>query len=234
MGFLSKGLGKNIKPSSMILKGGLATGKTITLKHYLDKIEKNFSNVVGVYINCKNHRTEYKIYLRIFEKLFNKKMINGGLSSTIIYEKIINYLVENNKILIVGLDDIESIKTFKDMNIALYNLARAHENNVNAKISIITVTQEKTLLLLDSNVSTIYHPNEVNFDSYTLSQIKNILSDRCRLAFYKGVISDKIINEVAKYTYDTGDLREGIRILEKAGKCAEYQGSKKILEKHFI
>jgi len=233
MGYLSKGLNKNKKPTHMALKGGHATGKTLTAKYYIDEIENEYPHVVGVHINCKNHRTEYGVYLKIYNKLFNKQMVPGGLSTVTLYNKIINYIADKDKVLILALDEIESVRDFKEMNSALYNLVRAHENRHEAKISIMTILNEKTVLYLDNNVSTVYRPDEIRFDKYNFSQIKNIIEDRCRLAFYNGVVEDDIIEAVAEHIYNYGDLRDGIVLLEKAGKAAEYEGCHKILKRHF-
>jgi archaeal cell division control protein 6 len=226
-------LNHNKKPYHMILNGNYATGKTLTINYVFSEVARKFPKVKPVHINCKNNRSQYEIYLRIYEKLFNRKRNVSRFSTFTILNKIIKEIVKKDIKLLVALDDISSVKTDRDLNNVLYNLLRASETDKKAKISVFSVTNNKKMVFLDDNVSTVFNGIEVDFPNYTYDEIHNILLDRCRLGLYNGAISDEIIDDVTQFCYDHGDLRKGLHEIYKAGLNAEYEGSHKILKTHF-
>lgn len=221
------------KPYHMILHGNYATGKTITIKKFFHEVEKKYPWAQTVHINCKNHRTAYHIYLKIYEKIFNKKMSVGGLSTFTILNKIINKISKTGIILIVALDDINNVKSDRDLNNVLYNLLRASETNQNAKITVFSVTNDRNLLFLDPDVQTVFGGIQLGFPNYLFEQIHDILKERCHIGLYDGAISNEIIESVANYTHEIGDLRKGLNEIYKAGLNAEFEGNHKISKKHF-
>jgi cell division control protein 6 len=60
----------------------------------------------------------------------------------------------------------------------------------------------------------------------------SILSERCRIGFYKDVISDEVIQEVTNRAYEIGDVRHGLKILTEIGEKTEKTGSNQIQKKH--
>ena len=230
---LKENLDAHKRPYHMILKGNYGTGKTVTINHIFSKVEKRYSKVKTVHINCKNHRSQYEIYLKVYEKIFNENMDVAGLSTFNILNKIIREIVKKNIILLVALDDISSVKSDRDLNNVLYNLLRASETNIDARICVFSLTNEKIITFLDDNVRTIFSGIEIDFPNYTYKEIYNILSERCQLGLYKGAISKDIIRNVAKFAFDFGDLRKAFDEIYKAGYNAEYEGCHKILKRHF-
>jgi cell division control protein 6 len=233
MAILSKGIREGLAPSNMVLNGKTATGKTSSLLKFFEILEKRYDNVITVLINCQINRTEYKIYTKIYKRISGKEVSVGGLSTFNIYNKIMEYISKENKVLIVGLDDYEVIKSNKELNKTLYTLLRAYESFKNAKVSVIATSNSMETILMDPAVASIFHPTEVHFMPYTQNQIKSILKDRCRIGFYKGVIDEKIIDDLVNYVYYKGDLRIAIKMLLNAGKNAESRNSPKIAKFDF-
>lgn len=229
---LKDNLDQHKRPYHMILNGSYGTGKTLTINHIFYQVEKRYPCVKTVHVNCKNYKSQYQIYLKIYESLFNKRRRVDGLSTFTIFNNIIKEITRRNIILLVALDDINSAKSDRDLNNVLYNLLRASESDKNAKITVFSVTNDKIVLFLDKNVQTVFNGINVNFPNYSYNEIHNILSERCQLGFYDGVLSDEILNDLVKYTYDLGDLRKGFDEIYKAGLNAEMEGSHKILKSH--
>lgn len=225
-----KGLKRGHQPQNMMLVGKYATGKTSAILKYFSLIEERFSNVVCVHVNCQVNKTEYKVFSKIYKRLFGDRVTVNGLSTFNIFEKVMNELRKDDKILIVCLDDFDFIKNAKELNKTLYNLLRAHESYSDAKISIITITSQRKSIILNDSVISSFHPAEINFPRYTHAQIFDILKNRCEAGFYPGVISESLINLISDYTFERRDLRYGIKLLSRAGDRAESYGSTKILE----
>lgn len=230
---LKDNLDQHKRPYHMILNGSYGTGKTLTINYIFSQVEKRYHRVKTVHVNCKNHKSQYQIYLKIYEKLFNKKRRVDGLSTFTILNNIIKEIVRRNIILLVALDDINSAKSDRDLNNVLYNLLRASESDKNAKITVFSVTNDEVVLFLDRNVQTVFNGINVNFPNYNYDEIYNILSERCHIGLYEGAVSEKTLSDLARYTYDLGDLRKGFDEIYKAGLNAEEEGSHKILKSHF-
>jgi cell division control protein 6 len=145
-----------------------------------------------------------------------------------------DHIIKENKILIVALDDFDFIKTSKDLNRTLYTLLRAHETYPGAKVTVFTITSHLTKMIIDPNVATVFYPIEIQFPSYTREEMYSILSERCRIGFYKDVISEEIIQEVTNRAYEIGDVRHGLKILTEIGEKTEKTGSNQIQKEHII
>lgn len=231
----SRALNSNHAPTNMEITGPYGTGKTTAVKKYFEIIENKF-NVATAYINCEFEKTENQILTKIYNKLY-KKSVKAGITTNMLKNKIVNYLGKTEKILIVCLDDYGSNKiTSEDIdqiNKVMYTLLRAHEVNNKAKISLITVTNRRYInFVLSQSVETIFRPANVNFDAYSLNEINTILTDRCKIGFANGVISEKVIHMVAEHAYREGDLRIGIRSLYDSARNAELVGSTSIEREH--
>ena len=231
----SRALNSGHAPTNMEITGSYGTGKTTAIKKYFELIENKF-NVATAYINCEFDKTENQMLTKIYNKLY-KKSVKTGVTTNILKNKIVNYLGKTEKVLVVCLDDYGSNKITSDdidqINKVMYTLLRAHEVNHKAKISLITVTNRRYInFVLSQSVETIFRPANVNFDAYTLNEIHTILSDRCKMGFARGVISEEVIYMVAEYAYREGDLRIGIRCLYDACRNAEAVGSSTIEREH--
>jgi Cdc6-like AAA superfamily ATPase len=72
----------------------------------------------------------------------------------------------------------------------------------------------------------------VEFPKYSYEETLDILKDRINYAFVKGVWTKDAIECAAKNAYKYGDIRCGLLILQKAGKTAENESSKKVHKHH--
>jgi cell division control protein 6 len=197
-------------------------------------MEKRFSNVVCVHINCQINTTEYKVFSKIYKRLFGKQINVSGLSKFNIYDEVMEYLVKEKKVLIVALDDYNYITTCQELNRTLYNLLRAHESYNGAKVSVLTIINTNDELLIDPQVSTVFHPIKVEFEPYKRYEIYDMLKTRSQTGFYHNVISEKVLNRIVDQTHDMNDLRYGIKLLSTSGERAERESSVNILTKHLI
>ena len=74
-------------------------------------------------------------------------------------------------------------------------------------------------------MQSVFLPEEIVFPQYSNEEIKDILRYRIRYGFFPNVITEEVLDIVAGYTADTGDLRVGINMLKRAGLNAERRAS---------
>lgn len=235
MGIYSRSLNSGYAPPNMEITGAYATGKTTAVLKYFELIENKF-NVATVYINCEYNKTQNQMLIKIYNKLFNKKT-KTRITDYLLKNKIMNYLHETGKILVVYIDDYGSNKInsqdIEEINKFIYTLFRGHETRRNVKASLITITNRKYInFILSQSAETMFNPIEINFDAYELDEMYHILKDRCDLGFARGVISEDVIYAVANHAYQEGDLRLGINCLYEGGRNAELLNSRTIEREH--
>ena len=222
------------KPSNAVVLGSPATGKTTAIRKIYEFVEKKTEKVVCVYINCQLHTTRFGIFSQIHKKLFGHIPPETGVPFSRVYDKIMKELQKNEKALVVALDDINYLFQSKNANKVVYDLLRAYEEYPGVKTSIFAILSDLEFkYAFDKNVNTVFIPQEIVFPLYTYSEIEGILKDRVKAGFFPNVLGDDILEQVAMYTFENGDLRVGINLLKSCGNIAEADASREITQEHF-
>ena len=191
------------------------------------------------FINAKNSNTPYKILYEIAELLgINKEgkmqVYFTGLSMSEATDRILDFIRRRSIKVVIVIDEIDSLVNRKGDDI-LYNFTRANERiSSDQFISLIGISNSLTFKdKLDPRVKSSLSEEELVFNPYTIEQLKQILIDRCKLAFYDNVIPIGVINLCAAFAgRETGDARKAIDLLRVAAEIAERSMTMKISEDH--
>ena len=222
------------QPSNAVVLGSPATGKSTSIRKVFELVEKNSENVVCVYINCQIHTTRFGIFSQVYKKIFGYAPPENGIPFSRIYRQIMKDLQDNEKALIIAFDDINYLFQSKNANKVVYDVLRAYEEYPGVKSSIFAILSDLEFkYAFDKNVNTVFIPQEITFPPYSYSEVEDILRDRVNAGFFPGVLSDDILEQIAMYTFDNGDLRIGINLLRSCGNIAEADASREITQKHF-
>ncbi len=222
------------QPSNAIILGSPATGKTTAIRKVFELVEKTTEKVVCVYINCQIHTTRFGIFSQIFKKLFGYLPPETGVPFSRIYSQIMNDLQKKEKSLVIAFDDINYLFQTNHADKIVYDILRAYEEYPGVRTSIFAILSDLEFkYAFDKNVKTVFIPQEIMFPLYTYTEIENILRDRVKAGFFPGVMSDEILEQIAMYTLENGDLRVGINLLKSCGNIAEASASREITQQHF-
>ena len=222
------------QPSSAMILGSPATGKTTAIRKVFELVEKTTEKVVCVYINCQLHTTRFGIFSQIYKKLFGHIPPETGVPFSRIYDQIMQNLQKNNKSLVIALDDVNYLFQSNTANKVFYDILRAYEEYPGVRTAIFSILSDLEFrYVFDKNVNTVFIPQEINFPLYSYSEIEDILRDRVKAGFFPEVLPDDILEQIAMFTEEKGDLRIGINLLKSCGNIAEASASREITQEHF-
>ncbi len=219
------------RPSNIFIYGKTGTGKTLVVQKVCHQLEalalkKNIPLKI-LYINCKMGRvadTEYRLIAQM-ARLMGEEVPATGLPTDEVYKIFFKLLDSKKQIVIIVLDEIDHL-VMKSGDDVLYNLTRINQELTNAKISIVGISNNVTFTNnIDARVKSSLSEEEMVFPPYDALQIKDILTERAKIAFAEGVVSDEVISKCAAYAArDHGDARRALDLLRVAGELADRDG----------
>lgn len=222
--------------SNIFIYGKTGTGKTAVVKFVLNHLLE-VSNQIGApvkycYVNCRLTGTIYRVIIKLGESV-GLKIPFTGLATSEVFDRFENALELNQVLLIVVLDEIDALIKNHGDNL-IYELTRVNETLKNAKVSIIGISNDLLFKdLLDPRVLSSLGEEEVVFRPYTALELKDILLDRAKIAFYENVVDSGVINLCsALAAAEHGDARRALDLLRVAGEIAERDNENKVSEVH--
>ena len=212
------------KISNVFIYGKTGTGKTLVAKHVMYELEKRSDKIKTLYINCKMKKisdTEYRLLAELTRHMGQDVPITG-LPTDQIYRMFFNSLDSQNKKIILVLDEIDSLvkKIGDDI---LYNLTRINNELSYSKVSIIGISNNVSFTEnLDPRVKSSLSEEEMVFPPYNATQLFDILSQRTKGAFNKGVVDQPVLSKCAALAaQEHGDARKALDLLRIAAELVE-------------
>ena len=226
-------------PPSFLCYGQTGTGKTATIRYVSQKLAYQSATIKPwwIYINCNVVSTPYRILAHIYNTISRcEKIPPTGLPKDIIFKKLLGILdsIVGNSICFLVLDEIDILVNKKGGNEILYNLLRLNENLDRCKTSLIGISNIlKFREYLDPRILSSLGEEHIVFPSYDASELRDILKERSKIAFFEGVLKEDIIPLCAALAAkEHGDARKALQLLRKAGEIAERAQNKFITSKH--
>ncbi|MBI5332902.1 MAG: AAA family ATPase [Candidatus Aenigmarchaeota archaeon] len=218
---------KGSKPLNALIIGTTATGKTTSVKCLFKEIKEQSSNIIPIYINCQIYNTHYKIFSEIHKIVLGYSPPTSGISQSDLFDRIFSSLAKKKKILLIALDDSDSLFTANSM--VIYDILRSHEIFDNLKSAVWCISQKNKMYLADDKVRSIFSPVIIEYLPYKFKEIVEILVKRAGLGLYNNAISRESIETIAEQSFD---LRNAIESMKKAVLLAEADSVKAVQRKH--
>ena len=216
--------------------GPAGIGKTSTILKFSKLLEGDFMSnrlrMKTAYVNLKlQGGNKYAIYRLLLERIA-PELPAQGLSAEEMLRYLLRYLHENKIHALIILDEIDYlVKIAKDSGI-IYDLTRLNEfdpdNPCNIKGVIFIARSTEFYSRLDQAELSTLGKVPMEFPTYSIKQISDILVSRCSEAFNPKSIGSEVIDEISKITISpavNGDLRYALDLLLYAGNLAESQGT---------
>ncbi len=227
------------KPSNLFIYGKTGTGKTLSVRYTTKQLQeaanKNTIPIKILYINCKMKRvsdTEYRLIAQLSREL-GKTIPVTGLPTEEIYKLFFQAADEEERAIIIILDEIDQLAKKTGSEI-LYNLTRANEELSKSQISLIGISNDLVFVdSLDPRVKSSLSEEKIIFPPYNAVQLQDILRQRSKEGFKKGVLDEGVIQKCAAYAArDHGDSRRALELLRIAGEIADRNNDEKLTTKH--
>ena len=226
------------KPNNVFIYGLTGTGKTavtrLVLRKLVERASKKGVRVVPVYVNVRHRDTPYRVIADIAEGV-GLRVPFTGLSVGEVYRRVVDRLNRRPRVYIVVLDEIDFLVR-KHGDDLLYKLTRINEDLSRSRVSLIGITNSTTLIdTLDPRVKSSLGEEEIVFPPYNAEQLRDILEERSREAFYPDVLDAEVIPLCAALAArEHGDARRALDLLRVAGEIAERRGESIVTKSHVL
>lgn len=214
---------KGERGRNLFVYGKTGTGKTSCVKYVIDEINKLPVVKAKIsYINCRVYNSRYRVLSKIVSDHL-PFVAKRGYGLVEIYEKVISWIEEDGKVLIVVLDEIDLVKDLDDL---VYTLTRANSDLRSGGVTIVGISNKLSFKeSLDSRTLSTLYEHELGFNPYNSNELSAILKDRAERGFKKGVISQETLGLAAAIAAkESGDARMALRIISRAGEIADEEG----------
>ncbi|MFA6268370.1 MAG: AAA family ATPase [archaeon] len=214
---------KSAKPNNLFIYGKTGSGKTSTVKHVLEQLDeyvkKNSLSSNSCYINCRSHSSKYKVLLKALRSFYPEKDFLG-YSASFVYEKCLEFANQKKAHLILVLDEIDKVKDIDDL---VYSLSRGNDEVENGSITMIGISNNLMFKeKLDPRTKSSLCERELVFNPYNATELRQILTERCLIAFKPNTVSDPAISLASAIAaQESGDARTAVMLMQRAGEISD-------------
>jgi cell division control protein 6 len=241
----------NLKPAlqgegipDMLLSGPSGTGKSLIIhavcKQIVELSESQGKTFGVLAVNCEGPKTADRAVYRLVKAAAADLGVEPGVPQTGVstdqkLERLYELMREHYDGVIFILDEVDMLEgpyQEAEYNSLIYQLSRARKlADFDGPISLTALTNYADFMTdLNSRAQSSYNPDDIFFDDYDATQLRNILEHR-RDAFKPDSLADDVIPLVAALGSQThGDARKAIDLLRWAGELAERRGADTVTE----
>src|SRR6056297_106762 len=231
-------------PNNVFIYGPTGVGKTAVTLWMRNKLKEKAAetgvplNVVGP-INCRNYKSAYALATALVNDFRppDDQLPNSGYSTDKVFDFLYQEIEHVGGNVLIILDEIDNIPP-DARNDFLYELPRAEANEntpiSEAKIGLIGISNDlKFVDVLEPKVKSTLGEREIKFGPYDANELQDILEYYAGIAFRDGVLEEDVVPLAAAFSaQERGDVRQGKRILEKAGEYARMSDGNVVTEEH--
>src|SRR5690348_12093921 len=186
---------KGERGRNLFVYGKTGTGKTSCVKYVIDEVKKLSTVKAKIsYINCRIYNSRYRVLSKIISDHL-PTYAKRGYGLVDIYERLMSWIEEDGKVLIVVLDEIDIVKDLDDL---IYTMTRANSDIKNGGITILGVSNKISFKedLDPRSLSTLYE-TELVFPPYNSSELLAILQQRSAVGLKANMVEPAALNLAA-------------------------------------
>jgi cell division control protein 6 len=216
-------LNRRRKPENLLIHGPAGVGKTTCVKHVLNQLEDQ-TRVKTVYINCWQYNTRSSLLTELLIQLGYPAPRKGKPVDELLAK--INEWINKNRGVAVALDEFDQLDEHNEI---IYDLEMMNTDSENQVGLLMVSNQQPETVELDPRSRSRLNCQTLQFKPYNQNKIQEILEDRVEQAFRPGTVPSETIQRISEIVADnSGDLRNALQLLLRAGRKADREGRKKV------
>ncbi len=213
-------------PENLLLYGPAGVGKTTCVKHVFDRLEDN-TREKSVYINAWQYNTRSSLLTELLIQLGYPAPRKGKPVDELL-SKLKEWL-DKNRGIAVAIDEFDQLQEKTEI---IYDLQMLNQEGENSLGIVMVSNQPPQKVQLDPRSQSRLNCQTLQFNSYNAPQLQDILSKRVEQAFKPGTVPDEVIEEIAEQVAEnSGDCREALETLLRAGRKADSESRSKLTHK---
>lgn len=210
-------------PENLLVYGPAGVGKTTCVKHVFDRLETE-AGAESVYINAWQYNSRSSLLTELLIQLGYPAPRKGKPVDELL-SKLREWL-DKNRGVAVAIDEFDQLDEKTEI---IYDLQMLNQEAENSLGLIMVSNQPPSKVHLDPRSQSRLNCQTLQFNSYNAPQLQKILKKRVEQAFKPGTVPGDVLEEVAENVAEnSGDCREALETLLRAGRKAEQKGLKKV------
>jgi len=218
---------KGERGRNLFIYGRTGTGKTACSKYVINEINDIPNSKAKIsYVNCRIYNSRFRVLSKIVSDHL-PTYAKRGYGAVDLYERLVSWIEEDSKILVIVLDEIDVVKDLDDL---IYTLTRINSDIRAGGVTILGIANKISFKeeLDPRSLSTLYE-SELVFSPYYANELYAIIKERVSIGFKHGIINDEILHYIAATAArEGGDARFSLKILSKTGELAEERDSESV------
>ena len=134
--------------------------------------------------------------------------------------------LDKNRGVAVAIDEFDQLQEKTEI---IYDLQMLNQEAENSLGLVMVSNKPPSKVQLDPRSQSRLNCQTLQFNSYNAPQLERILKKRVEQAFKPGTVADDVLEEIAEQVAEnSGDCREALEKLLRAGRKADQEGCSRI------
>lgn len=204
--------------------GPAGVEKTTCVKHVFDRLEEE-TWAKSVYINAWQYNIRPSLLTELLIQLGHPASRKGKPVDELL-SKLREWL-DKNRGVALAIDEFDQLEEKTEI---IYDLQMLNEEAENPLGIVMVSNQLPSKVQLDPRSQSRLNCQTLQFNSYNAPQLQEILAKRVEQAFKPGTVPEEVIEEIAEQVAaNSGDCREALEKLLRAGRRADQEGGNRVV-----
>jgi len=214
-------------PDNLLVHGPAGAGKTTVIRHAVSQLT-NDTQLETAYLNCWQYSTRLSLLPELLRQI-NYPQPRKGKPVDELLEKLREWLHKHRGVIVV----LEEFDQLDDMAAIAYDLQQTSADADTVLGLIMVSNLPPPQIELDPRSQSRLTYQSIKFRPYSKQEFSAILEERVDEAFQCENVPEDVIRKIAAIVAEqSGDCREALTLLLRAGRLTEQQDADRVTIEH--